>query len=396
MPEAYEVGITLALQNGVSAGIELIQRDLAVLDRAIAVTSSNLAQLQAQAGTNGNRHLTQPASPQSDATPQPDKSEQPVSSHTASPDAMTVTQRVGPAPSSSSPRGSAFTEVPRAFARSIPRVIDPSSPRIDATDADIRTPTSSASLAKRDVVATAAPPANAELSGAPPPALEPQSGGNTVVDPHRSALTATSPQRRRIGPVALQQSPGVIGSIQEGGDASSPIPPAIKSLPAELKAAAPRFAARLPLSDAPTFRPAMPGPTPSVPPHATPNNARPPSENDTAANGRSRSALSPPPIDAAASRFIDLNATNNAAALATGSREATRPDERNTTQPGSFAPPATASQTISLQGDIIIDGSRLGRWMTSSLARQASRPPSSPVAPDPRQTPLWSGQAQGF
>jgi hypothetical protein len=49
-----------------------------------------------------------------------------------------------------------------------------------------------------------------------------------------------------------------------------------------------------------------------------------------------------------------------------------------------------------MQGDIILDGARVGRWMTSSLARQAARPPAGPTGPDPRQTPLWAGQAQGF
>ena len=63
---------------------------------------------------------------------------------------------------------------------------------------------------------------------------------------------------------------------------------------------------------------------------------------------------------------------------------------------GAAAPAPAATPAITMQGDIIIDGMRLGRWLTNAMARQASRPPSGPVAPDPRQTPLWSGQAQGF
>ncbi|WP_216851195.1 hypothetical protein [Acidisphaera sp. L21] len=62
----------------------------------------------------------------------------------------------------------------------------------------------------------------------------------------------------------------------------------------------------------------------------------------------------------------------------------------------SFAPPPQQAAPITLQGDIVLDGARVGRWMTSSLARQASRPAAGPTGPDPRQTPLWSGQAQGF
>ena len=47
MIEAYEIGISLVLQDGVSDGIALIRRDLAALDRAIAATSQNLARLAA-------------------------------------------------------------------------------------------------------------------------------------------------------------------------------------------------------------------------------------------------------------------------------------------------------------------------------------------------------------
>jgi len=66
MTEAYEIGITLALQDGVSDGIAIIRRDLAALDRAIAATSANLAHLhQAEAtppSRPGSRAQTTPKS----------------------------------------------------------------------------------------------------------------------------------------------------------------------------------------------------------------------------------------------------------------------------------------------------------------------------------------------
>ena len=46
MAEAYEIGISLALEDGVSAGIAAIRRDLSLLDRAIAVTSNHLTELR--------------------------------------------------------------------------------------------------------------------------------------------------------------------------------------------------------------------------------------------------------------------------------------------------------------------------------------------------------------
>ena len=69
MLEAYEIGISLALQDGVSAGIALIRRDLAALDRAIAATSQNLARLQTQAGQTPN--LPRAASAPPNVPPKP-------------------------------------------------------------------------------------------------------------------------------------------------------------------------------------------------------------------------------------------------------------------------------------------------------------------------------------
>lgn len=45
MIDAYEIGIQLALQDGVSAGLEVISRELAEVDRAVAATSAGLLNL---------------------------------------------------------------------------------------------------------------------------------------------------------------------------------------------------------------------------------------------------------------------------------------------------------------------------------------------------------------
>ena len=63
MLEAYEIGISLALQDGVSDGIALIRRDLAALDRAIAATSQSLTRLQVQAGTPSPVHVPSATQP---------------------------------------------------------------------------------------------------------------------------------------------------------------------------------------------------------------------------------------------------------------------------------------------------------------------------------------------
>ena len=51
MEDAYEIGIRLALDNGVSAGVALIQQELAGLDTHIAATAASLRSLQEMAAT---------------------------------------------------------------------------------------------------------------------------------------------------------------------------------------------------------------------------------------------------------------------------------------------------------------------------------------------------------
>ena len=55
MEDAYEIGIRLVLENGVSAGIAALQNDLAVYDRALAATTGRL-----RAMTEAGRGLAVP------------------------------------------------------------------------------------------------------------------------------------------------------------------------------------------------------------------------------------------------------------------------------------------------------------------------------------------------
>jgi len=49
MIDAYEIGINLALQDGVSAGLEVIIRELSALDAAVAASASRLQAFMGQA-----------------------------------------------------------------------------------------------------------------------------------------------------------------------------------------------------------------------------------------------------------------------------------------------------------------------------------------------------------
>ena len=68
----------------------------------------------------------------------------------------------------------------------------------------------------------------------------------------------------------------------------------------------------------------------------------------------------------------------------------------------SLAPPARRSEAGSstvqngpTQGDVFLDGTRMGRWMADTLARTVSGPPSGSTAFDPQMSAAWPGALQG-
>jgi hypothetical protein len=61
----------------------------------------------------------------------------------------------------------------------------------------------------------------------------------------------------------------------------------------------------------------------------------------------------------------------------------------------SVAPQSPGSASPPTSGDVYLDGTRLGTWMTNHLAREASRPPSGATGFDPRMSIAWPGAQQG-
>jgi hypothetical protein len=58
-------------------------------------------------------------------------------------------------------------------------------------------------------------------------------------------------------------------------------------------------------------------------------------------------------------------------------------------------PPPSEPRSAGSQGDIYVDGSRLGRWMTDRLVQAAELPRSATTGFDPRMTPTWPGAPVG-
>jgi len=59
------------------------------------------------------------------------------------------------------------------------------------------------------------------------------------------------------------------------------------------------------------------------------------------------------------------------------------------------APVAAATSTGPAQGDVFLDGARVGRWMSDRLARDVDRPQSGMTGFDPRLGPAWPGSLHG-
>ena len=57
----------------------------------------------------------------------------------------------------------------------------------------------------------------------------------------------------------------------------------------------------------------------------------------------------------------------------------------------SAAPSGRGFQSATVQGDIYVDGSRLGRWMTDRLFKSAELPRGATTGFDPRMTATWPG-----
>ena len=364
MLEAYEIGISLALQDGVSTGIALVRRDLDALDRAIAATSQNLARLQAQAGAAGSG----PASVQA---PVPQVARQTVLPQQSQTERATI-QKVADNPP---PMAKAFTDAPMLPPPSVMARTNLQQPAITQSTPPIPVAVSTA-VSTPQLSGANQPPANLAFSAPRPSPDPPPARPGTPRSLDRPPPTTA----RTPIPVALPTTGTIPGPPPAPAHPDRPATPVI----APLHAARPRHHAT---AQAGHSRPSDPDAT-SLSVTAPPTAVRPPA---ISARAQPRAAHAVTPAGAqprAAYAFVPAAPISQRASTQTGT---------SPTAPATSAvPPAAAPPTITLQGDIILDGTRLGRWMTSSLARQAARPPSGPTGPDPRQTPLWSGQAQGF
>ena len=310
MEDAYVIGIRLALDNGVSAGIAAIAHDLEGLDGAIAATTAHLSQLRTAAGATGEaiaadfqrlarqgeRLVRVPTPPPVELAPASSPAASPPASPTLSYRTMSPssspTETTLPAPTTPLPRERPNPPVIRiAPVVSLPQSSSLMTPALDATP-------------------PSAPPARPPTA----PNIDVPRPSVRLAPPATSSAHGKSPDRGHNQPVTAP--------------ATAPVRP----LPAATSGEGPL----------------------------------------------ARSAHDRPAATAAAAPFAYAPA---AYAPAT---------------PASAAPAAAGHSSGPAQGDVFLDGMRLGRWMTSHLAHEATQPPTGASAFDPRMGLSWPGSQQGY
>ena len=344
MIDAYTIGITLALEDGVSDGLANVRRELEILDRAIAQSTAGmdeLCRLGQKLGAVTESPSSVPPRPPIEAIPKPTPEGPPASYH--------------------------LTQLPGSHLPVPPPARIASSPVVTTRPESDTVATFAASPVKPiSTVPSIARAQTPPLSSPMPP--EKKSGSQP--DPNPS-----------IPPITLQQFASKIVPVPhapETSRANADIAPAFPGFAdMYLPRSAPAPAAPTAAPDGDTTPAFDPAPTPPLSLRIATGNVAEPLE------------IGPPsaPVPAAPGDF------------ATRSRHPTRaigpiPSVRPAVQEVSSPPDLpvrsrASSQPTHVSGDIMLDGTRLGRWMGEMLTSALNRPAAGLTGVDPRAMPTW-------
>ena len=420
MSEDYEVGITLALTDDASVGIAAVQRDLLRLDQAMAHSAVGLAELRAiasivlkDADAGVRRAAGLAAAPAPRTTARATKAEVQSDGTPAAPEVV----RMAPM---ASVAAVTMPMEPVAAPVSVPPI---ASKGIEAAS---KTPVAPGALPP--AAAPAAPmtqPATREDVALPPRPSTPP----VVVEADQarpiSVAAAGAPITTALpgAPLALPPMPVTAPTVPDAGFAakpSAPIAPAPTS-PSIAQPAAP-IVLQIPVSvdasrsQAPS-QPHFAAPVSTVERVTTREIPRMP---ELAEIGRSavpsglmkaeRAAVQPVAImaaspDATAIRLKQelpyqvgnedpFNGRAPNAPLNEFRRDNGRSEAAGAPIPTGNAPAPSMALTReqpTMSGDVILDGQKVGRWMSDRLTRDAGRPPNGPTGFDPSRSPAWPG-----
>lgn len=434
MIDAYTIGITLALNNGVADGIAAIRRDLATLDKAVDASIAGLVQLRAAAGASvaaasadvarlletarraasALPHLPLDRTAPEGAEPRP-RAEPPAQAPslpaTALP-AQSPAQVVSPAPIAATPAVS--LENPASAHAAPPAARVP--------------PTASMPTRAVPVLALPPPPARAAQASSPhePAPTLPVVPHAAPPPPPRAPAARQSSDPPRHAPAALPAAP------QPAPSKPSPAVAPASSQPERRSQAAPAIdyaAIARSLAPLPVPMPHQPEPSvldglehthterrteireheqettirtvimpaePAAPPvrhlpapvaagsvhdqlsRPLPATPPPSPESRPVASTPEPRAAHPAPV-----------APVSGAAAPEPARQFPLPRAASSGLP-SAARQQSRPAPLPTSVEVVLDGTAIGRWMDQRLARAATRPPSGVTGFDPRLSPVWT------
>lgn len=361
MEDAYEIGIRLVLENGVSAGIAALQHDLATYDRALAATTGRQRtvtevgrQLAAPAGSGGGGPAVQAPA---------------IGERSQAPDAVNGHQPAPPVPSPAMPLPVARPPQVTAVAARV----EPPQPAAGAAPALPR-PAAGVAPALPRPAAGAAPALPRPAAGAGSALVRPSTGAAPALPRPVAAGPACAPADRALRPAAIPAQPGRSAAAPQEGGAATGVAVRMAVPPPSYARYAPASPSGLPA--------AVPAPGGAEgPPVAMPAPDR--GARAQQASIAVRDVVRPAGVDAP----LPGAAPNSAGPLPTP-----RPSAAAALP---AAPTAAASSSGPAQGDVYLDGARVGRWMSNRMAREAERPQAGVTGFDPRLSPAWPGSLHG-
>jgi hypothetical protein len=335
MVEALEIGISLALGEGVSDGMAAARRDLRAIETAMTAGAVSVQRLRdAAAGALGV--------PQAVVAAKAGKGERPGQ---AAPDPGTADVARAPAlpPAVQAAR-------PASAGRALASSPSPPPPgAVPQREVRPAPPIPSPRSAGSDLAQPASRPAPAALRPAP---TAPSIPRQVSAEPVAPAITILRMESQK--PVGSAAHP-----LADGSDfAWSAAPPAGRGGP-DLDWSAVQATAAAPFANAG-----------DVASDASPGGwMQPPYVPAAAAPERVRQPAAPPGTD----RERDATAL-----------------------PASSAPVGQGQAQARIEGDVFLDGTLVGRWMSSYLAREAGRASAGPTGFDARRNPLMPGATVGM
>ena len=311
MEKAYEIGIRLVLENGVSAGIASLQDELAAYDRALAATTGRVSTV-----VNAASKLKTPVSPDLARSLTTGFATVEKSGATASDEG-----RILKAPTQA--KMTPLSTVAGQPARTTPTPLTPRAVMVEVT---ANSPTAAVRLPKVPEVPGRAPVF--EILDSKLQTRVPAAAPTVTVPPSRFARYAPA--------FPAGQAPIEVLPTEQGTKLNSILP--TKEGSGQQKSQATREA---------PFSSGWDGPPPTAVPAPM--------------------SVQAPVCPAPAAQALTTPA----------------------------APVAATLSSTPMQGDVYLDGARVGRWMSDQLAREADGPQAGITGFDPRLGPAWPGSLHG-